>query len=179
MAAPTSTQVFGFGRLIANPTTAVKASNYGGTVLGTVGAVALRPRMRSDPQVSEMRGGQVVDVLYRGPDVDAVVLFKGWDDDALAIAFGSTTADLVKLPGTQTSGSWLGDTSFGLLLAPDRDASPGFYMPRAVAMHDRLEIPFSGYLPIALALRFLALPPASGDLCQIGTVADLQAGWTS
>lgn len=179
MAAPSRRPVLGGGRLIAGPTTSDKATNYGGTVLGTVGAVALRPRQRVDPITREDRSGQVVDFLFRGCDVDAIVLFKTWDDDALARAFGSTTGDLVKIPGTQTSGTLLSDTSVALLLAPDLDTAPGFYMPRAVAMHDRLEIPFSGYLPVSLAIRFVALPPASGDLCQIGLAADLAAGWSS
>lgn len=174
MAAPSTTQVFGFGRLIVNPTTDVAASAYGGTVLGTPGGVAVRPRRRSDPHVREDLGGQVADVYYRGEDCDVVAVMKGWDSDALTRIYGGSSG-LVHLDGT--ADAWLGDTSFGLLYAPDREASPGFYIPRAIAMHERLEIPFSGYLPLAHAVRFLALPPATGDLVRMGTVAQMSSEW--
>lgn len=176
MGAATNTQLFGFGRMIANPTSADSSAAYGGTELGTVGAVALRPRTRSAPHRREDLGGQVSDLVYLGDDVDAICVFNGWDSDALAKIHHSTSGTLVTL-GAKTVGSWLGADEFALLYAPEDAAAPGFYLPRVVRMHERLEIPFSGFLPVAHAMRFLGLPPASGNLGRIGLIANLTGGW--
>lgn len=177
MGAPTSTQVFGFGRLIAAPTTSDPDTAYGGIVLGTVGGVALRPRTRFEPLIREDLGGQTADLLFLNHEIDAVCVFSGWDTDALARAFYATSSGLVNFPGSKNPGSWISDQAAALLYAPDDSAAPGWYLPRAVAVHDRLEIPFSGFLPVALAMRFVALPPASGDLGKIGPVSALLGAW--
>lgn len=178
MGNPSQTQVMGFGRLIRNPTTSDSTTHYGGTLLGAIGGAALRPRLRHQTRTSPGRFGQVTDSMYLSEDVDLVVVFLNYDEAALAASFYSTSAAVVSLPGDKKPGTWLSDESSGLLLVPDA-SGPGFYLPRAVPLHDRLDMQFGGYLGLTMAMRFLALPPASGDQAKIGAIASLTGEWTS
>lgn len=180
MGAPSTTQTMGFGRLIVDPSSSDSSTNYGGTLLGAFASASFRPRMRHQPRTSESRGGQVTDSLFLSQDAELWVVFQNFGAAALAASFYDTTDDLVKLPGAKESGSWVSDESSAILLAPDvTSGGVGFYLPRVVPLHDRLQIEFGGFLGVAFAMRFLVLPPSSGDLAQIGTVADMVGGWTS
>lgn len=114
------------GKLIANPTTLVAASNYGGTVLGEIAFIEFRFLPRYRPITAEEWGGAVADVVNLGDSAAVAGVLRGNDSDAISTIFPNTAAGgsrgrSVKgqANGTIRAGSLLSDRSVKLLFAPD------------------------------------------------------------
>lgn len=177
MGTQSATQLNVPGLLIAAPSTAAQASAYGGTILGTAQAVFLEPRPRFEPITAEELGGDVIDEIHLGEELNLYVRFAGSQNDTLDRILYTSTSGVASIPGTFGAGSLLSSKAFALLFAPEDSAQKAVYLYRAVPKHDRLRPAFSGYTPHGWDVRFLAVEDASGNKAEIGPVASIQSAW--
>jgi hypothetical protein len=158
------------GKLVKDPSNLGTTFPYGGTQLGAVEDVVVRPRRSSLEITGEEFGPEVLDVLNLGEAWTLGCLLRGFDADALALAFLSTAAGtsgqkVVNYPGSFRAGTLASASSCVLLFAPDDPLlHPAVLFRRALVRLDQ-----SAALTKAirdegvLALIANAIRPADGD----------------
>ena len=156
------------GKLIANPTSTVAASNYGGTVLGNIAFIELRIYPRSRRKIAEEFGGHGIDDAYLGETPVIAGVLRGSDPDMINVLFPNTTAGPSRgrgingqANGTIRSGADVSDRSIKLLFAPtDTEqgdhvilyrALPEIHVQASIALYLGREkgIPFAFYGTLA------------------------------
>jgi len=188
---PTSTLLHVAGDLVLGPNsaTAGASGNYGGTKLGTFQAFRLRIIPRTEPLTEEAYGGEVVDVLSLGADIEATAVLRSWDADALSEVFpnsaapgGSGVVRQVYHPGsTLVEGQWMTDFASGILLAAFDPNHPSLYLPNAVPYHkEEIELSLSAYDDLHLeAARWLALRDGSDRSFRLASISDIVSTFSS
>lgn len=191
MTTPTSTLLLVAGDLILGPNsaTAGASGNYGGTKLGTFQGFRLRHIPRTEPLTEEAYGGEVVDLLSLGADVEATAILRSWDADALAEYFpnsaapgGSGVVRQIFHPGsTLVEGQWMSDFASGILLAAFDPSHPSLYIPNAVPYHkEEIELALSAYDDLHLeAARWLCLRDGSDRAYRLASISDVVAEFSS
>lgn len=180
MAAPDPTTVFRApGTLIINPVNTT-APTYGGTILGVAHRSRLILQTVEDEIDAEEYGGEVVETLYRHRDVRALVLIRGWDNDAITTLFGNTTLPvsgkrLITEPGATHGAGDLGTSrAVKLLFAPQDARHPAWYLPRALPqLEETNELNWSIANELNLAAVFRGVRNAAGVTHQIGLLTDM------
>jgi hypothetical protein len=122
------------GRLIANPTSVVAASNYGGTVLGEISFIEFRFGKRNYRKTAEEKGGATWGITDLGDTAVVAGVFRGADVDALGALFPNTVLGSSRgrtingqSNGTVRAGADLSERSIKLLFAPD-DSESGLHV---------------------------------------------------
>jgi len=129
------------GRLCFNPTNLSLTWPHGGTGLGLVKAISVKPMRTYEPIREEAFGQEVIDVLDVGESWILACVFRGLDDDALGKMFPSTgtgtssARKTITYPGSFRAGTLKSDSAFKLLFTPeDEERHPWVYFPNALAM---------------------------------------------
>lgn len=130
------------GKLIANPTTLVAASNYGGTVLGEIAFIEFQFKPNYRAITAEEKGGTPADIVYLGDSASVSGVVRGDDPDALSVLFPNTTLGGSQgrsingqTNGTIRAGSLVSDRSVKLLFAPtDSEHGTHVILYRALPM---------------------------------------------
>ena len=185
MTTPTEKILHVKGRLVINPTNLAAAFPYGGTVLGTIQAFRLRKIPRADLLTEEANGGELVDLMHLGFDVEATAIMRNWDTDLLAEQFPNSAAPGVSgvvrqlhHPGTiLVEGQWLSDFSSVLLWAPFDPSHPGLLVYNAVPFYrGEIALRLSAFEDLSLEdVRWLCLRDGSDRTYRLASFSDLVA----
>lgn len=184
MATPSSTleQIYAGGLLYANPTS--NTSPYGGTVLGRLVDLALRPTFRTEAITAEEYGGEASDLLLLSEEWVLTAALVDWDADALARIFPNVTTGgsgepLIQWPGGDyVPGSRLSGLAARLMLVPDDAGNanrevPGFVLQNAIPVpEESAPIRFGDGETIVLA-TWLGIRDSSGRVVGIGAQGDV------
>lgn len=122
------------GKLIANPTSLVASSNYGGTVLGEIAYIEFRFNKRNYTKTAEEKGGATWGITDLGDSAVVGGVMRGDDVDAISTIFPNTVAGrsqgrgiMGQTNGTIRTGADLSERSVKLLFAPT-DSEHGIHV---------------------------------------------------
>lgn len=180
MGAPDATKVWRApGTLVINPVNTT-GPTYGGTILGIAHAARLVLRTVEDEVDAEEYGGEVTETVFLRREVRALVLIRGWDNDAITTLFGNTTLPastkrLITEPGATHAAGDLGTSrAVKLLFAPNDARQPAWYLPRALPqLEETDELNWSIANELNLAAVFRGVRNAAGVTHQIGLLTDM------
>ena len=172
------------GRLCVNPANLAAAFPHGGTALGIVKAVSVRPGVSYQEVTAEEYGGERIEVVATGEAWVLAAILRSWDHDALSRFFpsevvGGSGQPLVTHPSlvadTGRAGRLLSASSIVLCFSPDSPANhPGLVMHRAIPMLDAaIETNLSLARPQEIAVVFAAIRSAAGKSVSWGRLADI------
>jgi hypothetical protein len=169
------------GRLCVSPTSLSAAFPHGGTNLGLVRGVSLRPQQVEWVVTAEEWGEETVEVIDGGRSWVIAVALRGWDPDAVQAVLPSSTlgtsgTPLASHPGSARAGALRSAAAVKLLFSPDAPAQqPAALFHRAIPL-----VEASAELTLALAeegtlgVVFRAIRRASDGLAfQFGALEDL------
>lgn len=170
------------GRLVKDPTDLSAAFPYGGTELGLVSEVVVRPRAKHQVLTAEEWGELPWDVVYGGTSFLFGCLLRGVDDDAYAAiwpdtASGTPSGDKKVLirDDNGRAGTLLSTLSMELLFVPD-----AALRHRAVIIRDALpavaedaEIRFSMTEEWGLRVVWYCRPDSSNRIAEIAYIGDM------
>lgn len=171
-----------YGKLVKDPTDLTAAYPYGGTELGLVGQIAIRPNNTSLPLTAEEWGDQVWDVLDGGTAFLLACTLRGVDGDAYSSVFldtatGSPSGDkVIRFRADNGRAGTLRSTlAMTLLFVPDsplrhravivRDAIPVVTADSEIAMNIDEEW--------VLKVVFHGRPDSSNRVAEIAYIKDL------
>lgn len=122
------------GKLIANPTSLVAASNYGGTVLGEISYIEFRFGQRDYTKTAEEKGGRPWGITNLGDTGVVAGVLRGNDADAIGYLFPNTLLGrsrgrgiMGQTNGSVRPGSDASERSIKLLFAPT-DSERGIHV---------------------------------------------------
>ena len=161
MATPNPNQILRApGRLVINPTDLGAAFPYGGTALGIVKAIAIRPGAKYQRITAEEYGGEVVEMVGNGEAWTLAAILRDFDHDAVAKLFGTVSAgNVVTYPGSVRAGRLMSDLAVKLLFAPNNPAvAPACLFYRALPLlEDAAAMSMSRAAEFGVSMVFVAL----------------------
>ena len=172
------------GKLVANPTNFAGAFPYGGTQLGAVREVAVRPRRAHEALTAEEYGAEVVEVVDLGESWVLAASLRGFDDDAVSAVFAATALGassghkVVDYPGSFQAGVARSASAIGLLFAPDDPLRyPAVWFPAALPVVDAsaeltLQLNEEGVVGVVF---YATRRAADKRAAQVGLLEDLAA----
>ena len=188
MAAPGSQLRHVKGRLILNPTSADTPggdSAYGGKILGTYQSFRLRKIPLRESLRAEEYGGERVDSMHLGFDIEATAVLRNWDADALANRFpnsavagvGGSVRQVFEAGTALIPGQWMTDFSAALMWAPFDVAHTGLYIFNSVPFYrEAFEERLGAFEDLALEdVRWLCLRSGSTKKYRMASMTDIQA----
>lgn len=170
------------GRLCVNPTSLATAWPHGGTGLGLVGDVVVKPGQASEHLHEESFGVETIDVLDLGEAWTLAATLRSFDSDAVAAVFPATVTGTtsgktgVAYPGASyRAGTLRSSNSVSLLFTPDDPGRHDFvYFPRAVPLVDEAaELQRQIAKEQVVAVMFVAIRDSSNRVCLIQRKEDL------
>ena len=169
------------GRLCHTPTDLTTAWPHGGTGLGTVKEIAIRPVRNFETIKEEAFGQEVIDVINFCESWVLACIIRTLDDDALGKLFPTTytgTSSARKglaYPGSFRAGTLGSDSSFKLLFTPDDpDRHPWFYFPNVIAMvEESAEIKLENTDELTYPAVFYATRDSSARVMVMGRKGDI------
>jgi hypothetical protein len=191
MASPDITQILKApGRLAINPQNLATAWPHGGTGLGLIQDIFLKPSRAYETIREEAFGNEVVDVVDLGESVIIAASLRGFDGDAIGTLFPSTvlatlsgkrevlypnpSGGTTSAYGTFRAGTFRSGNSVVLMYTPDDyNKYPSLICYRAIPLVEATaEIKFSyeeGMIPV----MFQAIRDTSNRLYAWGRLEDL------
>lgn len=173
------------GRLSFGATGLAGAYPHGGTALGIVKAIALRPGATYEEVTAEEYGGERVEVVATGEAWTLAAILRSWDADGVARIFPTmsvpasgiarvlhpNTAD----PNAGRAGRLLSSSAVVLVFTPDALlVHPGIVFHRAVPLlDDQAEMNFSLARMTEVAVVFAALRSATGKSVSVGRLSEI------
>lgn len=175
------------GRLSHTPTstTTLRAAYpHGGTALGTVGRLNLRPTATPFPLTAEEWGGRVVDLIDGGAGWVLDAELREWDADALAALFpfyatgaqGGPSLSFTVTSSSHRAGKIVGDSlSRVLVFTPDApDHHPVLVARRAVpAVQESALLALRANETVGIAVRWYLTPDANGKVFDFANRRDV------
>ena len=171
------------GRLSHSPTSLSTAYPHGGTAIGLVGRIDLRPAAAAVLVTAEEFGGVVSDAVYGGEDwILRVTLREVLDADALAAVFpiyvaGAAGGAILRADANSSvrAGSYLGDLAKVILFTPDNaDQHPWLIVRRGVpAIDEAASIPLRANEEAAIRLAWHCTPDSAGKQFEFGRRRDI------
>ena len=171
-----------YGKLVKDPTDLTADYPYGGTELGLVGSVLLRPRNQTQLLTAEEWGDQVWDAVDGGTSILLACTLRGVDGDAYGSLFLDTATGtpsgqkVIRFRSDNGRAGTLRSTlGMKLLFAP---SSP--LRHRAVLLRDALpvlvedtEIPMTKDEEWAVKVVFYGRPDSSNRVAEIAFIKDM------
>jgi hypothetical protein len=170
------------GRLCYSPTDLSTAWPHGGTGLGAVRGVTVRPFLSQFPVTAEERGGEPVEFLRPGEWWGLSAFLRGWDPDAVGRIFPNTvTGTVTQHPGVEIPGSSVraghrvSDNAVKVLFTPDNtDDVPAVLFYAAVpALDAQAELYFGREQELGMPVIFYGLRDSSERIVNIKRLKDL------
>lgn len=173
------------GRLSYNPTSLSLDYPHGGTALGIVRQISVRPAVAHQEIKAEEFGVETVDILYIGEAWVLTAILRSFDNDMLGVVWANTKTPgtsgkrTVEYPGTGASpvraGSLVSNRSVKLVFTPDdTQHHPMLILYRALPMiQESTEISLALNLKFEIAVAFVGIRDASGRIVAFGMKEDL------
>lgn len=173
------------GRLVINPGGFGGVFPYGGTALGIVKAIAVRPGVTYEEVTAEEYGGERVEVIATGEAWTLAAVLRSWDSDGVTRVFPTTSVPgsgipQVRHPNTADAnagraGRIMSDSSVVLAFCPDAPlVHPGVVFHRAIPLlAEQAEMQLSLARPTELAVVFAAIRSATGKSVTIGRLSEI------
>jgi hypothetical protein len=184
MGAADATKVFNVGcQLIWNPTDLSAAYPHGGTELGAIDEVLIKPSFKTSlvKGGDDKFAGHVVEDHFIGEEWLLGVVLRQWDDDIKNVLFPNTTTSsgvaqrTVRTTGvTFPPGSRMSSRAGKLLVASKDINAPSLFFRNASPILDpQAEVAMMAIDELAFPMMFRCYPATNQRLYEMGLLADL------
>jgi len=169
------------GRLSFGPVDLTTAYPHGGTALGVVRAIVVRPNAQYRAVTAEEYGGETVEQVYAGEAWTLAAVLREFDDDAVSTIFQNASSgsvsqhELIEHPGANRAGRiMVVAKGVVLVFTPDAPDTNFVVLHRAIPMiEDAAELNFSHATPMEIGVVFSAVRDSAGKMVSIGRAEDI------
>ena len=182
MALPDATKILRVpGQLCINPTNLGIAFPHGGTAIGVASQMRILTGLEESRVTAEEFGGQAVEAVLGKRDFFISALLRQWDNDALAMLFGSDASagasgdKVINWPGTDRGGYKLSSRSVKLCFTADRfTEQPSVLIYKAIPLYAEQEaLRLTVLRELAMPVVFLGVRDGSSRVASMGLLSDL------